>query len=470
MTATASPPDAFHAASFRDPDGRVFQHAGRIYRALSATMRDDWVVVSNSQFFRRRINLGEIVDSHLLSQTESAELVDEDWAAVLAHETLPFIAYPYEWSFGMLQTAAILQLELLQEALLEDLVLKDATPYNVQFRGAQAVFIDVGSFSRYVPGAPWAAYRQFCMMFLYPLLLQAHRQIDFQPWLRGALAGISPAQCRSMFSWADLWRRGLLTHVFLHAAMDRHVRVDDAGLSTGLRRSGFDKSLILNNVRGLLKLVSGLRWRPSSSPWSEYDVAAPGLGGDVPEKEDFVRRAASQRRWRLVWDLGCNVGRYSRIAAEHADFVVAIDGDAVAVERLYQDLRAGGSERILPLRINLADPSPSQGWRGCERTDLADRGKPELVLCLAVLHHLVLGENLPLLDVVDWLADLGASLVIEYVDRDDPQVRKLLAQRSDGGHAYTQALFESALAARFRVREQRTLSSATRTLYFVEPM
>ncbi len=470
MIASASPRDAFHAGSFRDPDGRVFQHAGRIYRALSPSMRDDWDAVSQSHFFRRRINSGGVVASELIASFPTAEFLEGNWAGVLAHETLPFIAYPYEWSFGMLQTAAILQLELLQDALQEDFILKDATPFNVQFRGTQPVFIDVGSFTRYAPGAPWTAYRQFCMQFLYPLLLQAYRHIDYQPWLRGSLAGISPTQCRQLFSWSDLWRRGLFTHVFLHAAMEHHVRVDDLGMSTGLRRSGFDKSLILNNVRGLLKLVSGLRWRPSRSRWSDYDAGCDSSRDDIREKEDFVRRVASQRRRRLVWDLGCNVGRYSRIVADHADFVVAIDGDSVAVDRLFQVLRADGSERILPLRINLADPSPSQGWRGCERSDLAGRGKPDLVLCLAVLHHLVLAENLPLPDVVDWLAELGASAVIEFVERDDPQVRTLLAQRSDGGHAYSQAVFEEALSARFRVCEQRRLSCATRTLYFVEPL
>lgn len=461
---------AFEAGSFRDHDGRVFRRGDRLLRALSPAMLHDWSVVSQRPFFQQSLANGTVVATGQLPDLTASAGLDGAWAAVLEHETLPVITYPHEWCFGMLRDAALLQLDLLAAALRDDVILKDATPFNVQFRGTRPVFIDIGSFAPYAAGTPWVAYRQFCSMYLYPLLLQAYRGLDIQPWFRGSLSGIAPRDCRRMFSWTNLWRPGLLTHVWLHAAIDRHVRVDDEQVSEELRQQGFQRSLIERNVAGLRRLISRLNWSQTASRWSGYDRVVETDAAAVSEKEQFVSQVLASRRWSTVWDLGCNAGRYSRMAAEHADLVLAIDGDHATVERLYQTLKQEDSTRIVPLKINLADPSPGLGWRGRERTPLEDRSRPELILCLALLHHLVLGENLPLAEVVGWLAEFRASLVLEFVDVHDRQVRGLRAQRSDAGHRYSQTDLETELQRHFQIVRTQRLPGDTRTLYHLEPL
>ena len=230
----------------------------------------------------------------------------------------------------MLREAALLELDLLLAALDEGLVLKDASPYNVQWRGSKPVFVDVGSFERLREGEPWAGYRQFCMLVLYPLLLQAYKNVPFQPWLRGSLEGIEPGQMRALMGFRDRFRRGVLTNVVLHARLEG--RYADREVKSDLKKAGFHAELIRANARKLRKLVERLRWEPGRTAWSGYGETTPYDDADAAAKEEFVRESAGRRRRRLLWDLGCNDGRYTRIAAAEADYTVAVDADAAVVE------------------------------------------------------------------------------------------------------------------------------------------
>jgi len=364
----------------------------------------------------------------------------------------------------MLRDAALLQLELLLAALDEGLILKDATPYNVQWRGARPVFVDVGSFERLRDGEPWAGYRQFCMLFLYPLLLQTYRGFEPQPLLRGRLDGITPEQCRSLLSRRDLLRRGVLTNVHLHAKLERRYGASGRDVKGELRSAGFGVELVKANVRRLQRLVRGLEWSPPGSAWSGY------AGADAEAKAAFVREVVGRRRRDLVWDLGCNDGRHARLAAENARYVVAVDADQAVVDGLYRALATEGNTSILPLVVDLADPSPGLGWRGLERKPLLDRGRPDLVLCLALLHHLAISSNIPVREVLDWLRGLGGTLVIELVTREDEMVRRLLARKREGLHADNdRAPFEACLAELFEVERSQALPSGTRILYLAHP-
>ena len=429
-------------------------------RGLTAEALADWERFAASGLAAR---LGDSIVA-----TERADASLDGYAAVLCHERVPFVSYPYEWSFSMLRDAALLQLDLLLAALAEDLTLKDATPYNVQWRGAQPVFVDVGSFEALRAGEPWEGYRQFCMLFLYPLLVQAWRGVPFQPLLRGSLEGIPPAEARALLRGRDAFRRGALTHVVLHARLDRRERGRD--VRGELRRAGFHKGLIEANVRGLRRLVSRLAWEPPATTWTAYAATTSYAEADADRKAEFVRSVAAARRRRLVWDLGANDGRFTRLAAEYADHAVAIDAEAGVIERLYRALRAEGSRTILPLVADLADPPPALGWRGLERRPLWERGRPELVLCLALVHHLALSANVPLAHVVDWLASLGAELVVELPTPADPMVEALLARKRAGLHAdYGRETFERLLGEAFTVERTEELAGATRVLYHAVP-
>jgi hypothetical protein len=390
-------------------------------------------------------------------------------AAVLRHEPIPFVSYPYEWPFSMLKDAALLELELLRRALDEGLTLKDASPYNVQWRGSKPVFIDVGSFERLREGEPWAGYRQFCTLFLYPLLLQALRGVDYRPLLRGSLEGIEPGQMRRLLSRRDLLRRGVMTHVALHARLEaRHA--GDADVRRELRSAGFRSELVKANVRGLEKLVRRLDWEPGATAWTEYGSTTTYSEADAERKASFVREAASVRRRQLVWDVGANDGRYTRIAAEHADYAVALDADSALVERLYRTLREEGSTKIVPLVVDVADPSPGLGWRGRERKPLPERGPPDLTLALAVVHHLAIGANIPLDELVDWLAELRTELVVEFPTPADPMVERMLDRKREGIHDdYTRETFERLLGEAFSVQATAELAGGSRVLYRAVP-
>jgi SAM-dependent methyltransferase len=456
------------AGSFRDRHSRVFYRGAEVYRALSARALEAWDALSSTRFLPRLVAEGKVVRTERAEPLAPGAAPAGCWAGFLRHEPVPFVSYPYEWPFGMLKRAALLQLELMEAALAEDMILKDASPFNVQWRGTRPVFIDVASFERLAPGAPWAAFRQFCRMFLYPLLLQAHKGVPFQPWLRGRIEGIDAEDLSRLMSLRDLLRPGVLAYVFLPARLEA-AGVRLRGIDGDLRRARFSKEMIQANLRRLRRLIGGLSSRRKRSLWSEYEAEHGYAAPDRARKEAFVERVARSRPWGLVWDLGCNTGAFSRIAAACARYVVAMDADVLSVDRLYSALEPRGETRVLCLVNDVADSSPDLGWGGRERRALPARGRPELTLCLALLHHLVIGANIPLDQIVGWLAGLGSDLVVEFATREDRMVRPLLDRKDDQYVDYGLEPFEARLGEAFEVVRREALGSGTRVLYHARP-
>ncbi len=461
----------FEPGSFRDRTSRVFYRDGTVLRGLNAQAAQEWEVLTSKPFFRQFMAAGKLVQTGQVELPASPPFIqddswDEQWSVVLNHQPIPVISYPYEWSFSMLQDAALLTLELQDAALHADMTLKDATPFNIQWSGSQPVFIDIPSFERLRLGEPWVGYRQFCQLFLYPLFLQAYKDVPFQPWLRGNLEGIEPAQCAQLMSFRDMFRPGVLSHVVLQAKAQSSYAQTERNLKHDLRQAGFHKALIQANVSRLQKQVAKLTWQQTRSTWSDYTEALPYTESEQHHKADFVRRITHSQPWKLVWDLGCNTGMFSRIAAENANYVLAMDIDALVIERFYCALKQEHSPNILPLISNVADPVPNLGWRGLERKALVERGKPDLTLCLALLHHVVISAHIPLGEFITWLASLNTALVIEFVTRDDPMVQALLRHKADHYADYDSQYFERCLADTFEIEQRETLQSGTRRLYY----
>lgn len=426
------------AGSFRDPDSRVV-HAGdgRVLRELSARGVEGYEAFAASSL---------AADPRVVGTRRAG-------AALLEHDRIPFVSYPYEWTFGMLKEAALLQLDLLDAALAEGLTLKDATPYNVQFVGPRPVFIDVGSFERLRPAEPWAGYRQFCALFLYPLMLTAYRGVSFQPWLRGSLEGIAPADAAALLPR----RRGVTINARLLARLERKQGETSArATASGLAKAGFKPEIIRANARKLRKVVGRLEWDAPPTAWTGYEADR--------DKLAFATAVAERVKPALAWDLGANDGTFSRAIAPHAGTVVAMDADHAVAERLF----AAGEPNVLPLVVDLADPSPARGWALSERPDLLTRGRPQLTLSLAVIHHLAITRNVPLPRIVEWLATFGGTHVVEFPHRDDPMVERLLDAKAahDTRPDYDLASFEAALQAHFVVLRHEQVRS--RTLYEVE--
>jgi ribosomal protein L11 methylase PrmA len=460
--------------SFRDRDSRVVVAGGSVFRVLSERGAEDWRALASSELLERLTSEGSLVateEAALADLGTDSQLLPDGVAAVLRHERIPFVSYPYEWTFGMLRDAALLQLDLELAALDQGLSLKDATPYNVQFRGSEPVFIDVGSFEPLREGEPWSGYRQFCMLYLYPLLLQGYKEIGFQPWLRGSIDGIAPREAVRFFSFRDRFRKGVFTHVALHARLERRYEEREGGeVKKDLKKANFKTSYVKANVQRMRKLVAGLSWKAGDTAWTGYREQNTYTDEDAERKQAFVREAAAAANPGLVWDMGCNDGAYARIAAESAGHVVAFDYDHATVEALYRSLRSEGNRRILPLVANLADPSPGLGWRGLERRPLEQRGKPDLILALALIHHVSITANVPIAEFLDWVRSLDAAMVIEFPKRDDPMVRRLLSGKRTGSNSdYELETFERELAKRFQVSKTEALPSGTRVLYRVHP-
>ena len=465
-TPTTSARAGLEPGSFRDPESRVFYAGDDVYRALSADGLSDFEALEATG----------LLDGERVVRTERASdiaalrgLLVHEPAGVLRHERIPFVSYPYEWTFSMLKDAALLQLDLLLAGLEHDMVLKDSTPYNVQFTGAHPTFVDVGSFERIREGEPWVGYRQFCMLYLYPLLLQSAKRVPFQPWLRGSIDGIRPSEMRPLMNFRDRFRKGVFTNVILHAKLEKRYADRPQQVKDEVKRV-FKKEMFVANVRKMRKLVErrrGIRPRASGPPTASATAT---------RTTTRAARTSSCARWPRAatgtssGTSAANNGRYSRIAAEGAPTVVAVDADQGPVELLYRDLREEGNEKILPLTMNLADPSPGLGWRGLERRSLPDRGKPDLVLALALVHHVAISANVPVKEFIDWLASLDTALVIEFPTREDPMVKKLLAPKRDGLHPdYELDFFERTLKEAFEVERSERLESGTRVLYYARP-
>ncbi|MEE2778021.1 MAG: class I SAM-dependent methyltransferase [Acidobacteriota bacterium] len=465
MTKPATDP-----GSFRDRESRVFTLDGRLCRALSPTALSEWRFVEQASILHGLIEARKVVGSREVEiDPDILAGIGPAFVAALEHEPVPFLSYPYEWSFSMLRDAAELTLDILDTALAKGGTLKDASAYNVQFRGAEPVFIDLGSFEKYKSGESWIGYRQFCEMFLFPLMLEAYRGISFQPRLRGCIDGVGTEEMWHTMSVRDLFRRGVPTHVYLQAKLGRTTAATKKNVRKDLAASGFSKEMIRHNVASMRKLIARLRPRASDSHWTAYTDTRSYTQDDTEAKQTFVRRAVDASRPDLVWDLGCNTGEFSKLAAETASYVVAMDQDPQAIDRLYRELPAQHSDRILPLVISLTDPSPDLGWRGTERRSIWHRQAPDMILALALTHHLSIAANVPVRDLMEWFAGLGGSLVVEFVSKDDPMVEQLLRNKIDNYSDWQRDVFEAELARHFEIADQVELGSGTRFLYYAHP-
>ncbi len=424
--------------SFRDPANRVYHCGDDVLRALDETAAAHWRALAASTFFPPLISAGKVCGTEELSPAAAGRSLPADWAAVLRHERIPFVSHPYEWSHAMLRDAALLHLEILRAALPAGFTTKDGSAYNLQWRGSEPVFIDVGSFAPLRDGEPWAGYRQFCQTMLYPLLLGAHLGLDFQPWLRSRIDGIEADQMVRLFRGRRRLSPGVLTHVHLHGSVQRrNADRSTADVRAQLRDAGYTGEVALAAVRGMEKLVRRLDHQPSASHWVDYQRTCGYSGEDRAAKERFVAAAlTSAPRHGLVLDLGANDGHYSRLAARHADYVVAVEQDPVVVDRLYRALRAEGERRVLPWVLDLA-----------------------------------IGRNVPLAEVVSCLTGLaapGGQLVVEFVHPEDPMAARLLANKPDGIFPhYRRDTFEALLAAHGTISGRWELPAGTRTLYQV---
>ncbi len=465
--------------SFKDPSGRVYlvpdrDSGQRVVRGLTDSARATIARLMSEPFFESLMSRGDVVKTAGLRPDDpaAASVMKMGWAAAVEHEAVDFLTWPYEWPFSMLKDAALLQLRLLDSAIRSGWMLKDATPFNIQWVGTRPVFIDVPSFVPWEDGEYWQGYRQFCSTFLIPLMLTAHLGIPFQPLLRSCPEGIPPEEAARYFYGLRRFKRGVPSHVWFPAKMERRMRKRESGngSSSSSKRRRQSETTLLALLDDLARLVAGLSHRPAgSSNWSEYSETHSYGEVDFERKKAFVEEHISARRPRLLWDLGANTGTFSRIAARHSQVVVAVDGDHEAVDILYREARESGDRNIIPLVMDLANPSPGQGWVGRERAAFFERQSPDVALCLALVHHLRVSANIPTSMLIEWLRSLDAALIVEFVGRDDEMFRKLVENKSEDYADYTSENFQLEIEKRFTIEDRMELKKGKRQMLLLEP-
>ncbi|MEX2032923.1 MAG: methyltransferase, partial [Dehalococcoidia bacterium] len=437
----------------------------RVVRLFTSDGNEEFTALASTEFFQHAVQSSQIVGTRRLDAVPVVD-VGGEWSAAVEHDLVPVISYPFEWTFSMLRDAALLQLELTERGLSDGIITKDATPYNVQFLGSAPVFIDVGSFERLTSGDTWFGYRQFCEQFLNPLLVGA-AGLPWRPWIRGAIHGISPAECRDVLPLRRRVRPSVFAHVGLHAWAERRYARSERDVRSELRAAGFGAGVIRAQARRLRKLVRRLQWKATDTAWSDYGDRSHYAATDLEAKESFVRAVVARRRWKQVLDLGANDGHFTELVLPHAEYAVAVDADEVAIDRLYNRLRSRDERRILPLCIDLSDPGGSFGWRGVERTAFFERVRPDLVLFLAVAHHFAITDSIPLEEIAAMLAAFDAETIVELPTHEDPMVKRLLGRKKlSGTRRYDAAAFEAAVRQHgFEIVARTALPSGTRVMY-----
>jgi len=454
------------SGSFRDRRGRIYYADGRVFRTVMPMAVADFDAVRQSGLTdelrtQNKLTGEEQVDATLLGEFAS------DAHYVLEHPRLPFISYPYEWSFSALKAAALLHLDIQQRALKKNVALTDATAYNVQFIGHRPIFIDNLSFRRYVEGEYWAGHRQFFEQFVNPLLLRSVIGIPHNAWYRGELEGISAGDLSRILPWRSRLSWNILTNVFMQARLQSSSSSNAAiekAAARKLPRIGYGQIL-----HSLQKWISRLQPKgDSKTVWQDYASDNSYADEEATNKRAFIAEFCQAVKPALILDIGCNTGDYSIHALENgAELAVGFDFDHGALEYGYQ--RAASDDRnFLPLHLDAANPSPDQGWAQSERMGLRQRARGDAVMGLALIHHLAIAKNLPLVEVIGWLVDMAPQGILEFVPKGDAMVQRLLQLREDLFDDYDQASFEKYLGERARIVKSETVSSGGRILYWFD--
>ncbi len=459
----------FDPGSFKDPDGRIFEYQGNIYRTLSSSAADRMRAREADGTLAALIDQGLLIDSELVSAS-SVGLADASLGdTVMRHARIPVLTYPSEWSFDMLRDAALVTLDLLQQGLERDLMLKDATAFNVAFHDGRMQFFDTLSIDDYAAGAPWDGYAQFCREFLFPLMLTSYRGIEFQPWLRGSLSGIPVRAFARLLSLREKFRGPVMKHVVLQAKLDRSFADTDTEMRSSFKTMKFSKPMIVGNVAGLAKTLRKLSYEAGDSVWGDYASNHSYSAEDETTKRQFVDQAVDHLSPSTVVDLGGNIGDYSFLVAPKVDRVLCVDIDPACINTLYRRIRDGGPTNVVPIVGDLLNPTPALGWNLTERRDLFDRIRSESFFALALVHHLAIGGNVPLPRVVETLHRIAPSGVVEWVDKQDAMVQRMLRNRTDVFEDYTWDVFRSELERRFNIVKTVETHNGARRLCLLEP-
>ena len=478
-------------ATFRDPAGSLRFEGDQAVRSIAPSARADVLDFIDSPLYQAMQQRGDLI---------AAAIDDSDPQLILRHPRIPIPTYPWEWTSSQWLAAADLTLNLCEEAIAAGWILKDATPLNILFIGPRPIFVDILSFERRNPArrnparrnpdrrdpasrdpnpSIWLAYAQYVRTFLLPLLMDRllHWPLSLSLFRRD---GYEPADCFAALPWRHRLSRAALWPITLPTLLDRRKQAA-APLKKDAppkKSRSHDPELATHILRRTLKDLRRLTLRatPHSarSNWSDYPRT---LTHYTPEqsqqKLDWVRRVLETTQPARVLDIGANTGDFSALAASLGAEVVALERDQAAADRLFRMARQRNLS-ILTIHADLARPTPAVGWRNAESLALLPRleAQFDLVLMLAVIHHLLLMEQIPLPEILALCHRLTRRhLVLEWVPVADPMFQSLLRGRDDLYGSLSEADLTAACAGRFHLIDRQPLANGRILLLFerIEP-
>jgi hypothetical protein len=465
--------------SFRDPSGFLFKRDGVLYRQVNQAYAGDYTRLMDSGLYAKLVKAGLLIP-HTESDPSTGfqqvrpggsgrTFVPADKKSafrVLCPQPVPFISYPYEWSFGQLKDAALATLSIQKRVLRLGMSLKDASAYNIQFYNGKPTLIDTLSFETYKEGEPWVAYRQFCQHFLAPLALMAYRDVRLGQLLRVYIDGVPLDLASELLPIRTRWNFGLASHIHLHAGAQK--RYADVAVSEARGGRKMSKEGLVGLIESLQATVRKLEWKPAGTEWADYYAAHNYTDAAFEHKKALVGDWLAKIEPKTVWDLGANIGVFSRIAAEAGAYVVSSDIDPAAVEVNYRLVKENKEQNLIPLVLDLTNPSPAIGWSNRERDSFLQRGPADAVLALALVHHLAISNNVPLSRIAELFTECGEWLVVEFVPKSDSQVQKLLRSREDIFGEYTREGFEKTFGQWYTVKDSSAVRDSARWLYLMK--
>ncbi|HUQ96781.1 MAG TPA: hypothetical protein VM010_03880 [Chitinophagaceae bacterium] len=447
-----------HPASYRDPSGFVFEHEGVLYRQVNQSYKQDFTRFMESGLYSQLLT-----DKKLIAHEEIPInfLKDARWFTTLRPEIIPVITYPFEWCFQQLKEAALLTLALAEKAASFGMMLKDATPYNIQFYKGAVIFLDTLSFEIWDETKPWIAYRQFCETFLAPLALMNFLKTPLQPFLLAYPEGIPLMVAKKMLPLKSKFNLGCYLHLHLHAGYSAKKAVPEKTIA-------FSKNKLLHILQHLKQTITAFTLDEKST-WSEYYNEAAQRGDYLNLKKEIISGwILSFSTIKTAFDAGANEGVFTGLLAQNGIRTIAADGDHFAIDTLYNKLKGTQAELIIPIITNLGNPGPAFGANGTERASFFSRLYSDLVLALALMHHLVLDHQFSFEMLASFFAKLGNYLLIEFVPKEDEKARLLLSRKKDTYDWYTQVQFENVFSEVFQIVKRQEIGASGRTLYLMQ--
>jgi len=448
-------------SSYKDPSGFVFQHQGKIFRQINEGYEDTYKHLMTSGLYKKLIDTNT-----LIPHTEVDLKFNKTSKTIIEPKPIPFISYPYEWSFSQLKDAALLTLFVQKTALSFGMSLKDASAFNIQFIDGKPIFIDTLSFEMYKEGKPWIAYKQFCEHFLAPLALMAHTDFRLQKLFSSYLNGIPLDLAAKLLPLQAKVRPANFLHIFLHARSQKTFI--DESVEKKSKGQRFTKHSFLGLVDSLESSIQHIKLPIAKTVWSSYYNDNNYQDATFNKKKDVVTEYVKKVSPKTLWDMGANTGVFSRIAAKLGVFTVAMDSDFIVVEQNYLEMKKQNEKNILPLWIDITNPSASIGFAAQERDSLFKRPLPDAILALALIHHLAIGHNIPLATLAEFFAQMTNWLIIEFVSKEDSQVKRLLQNREDIFPNYTKESFKKEFSTFFVAKNETLLPNSHRTLYLMQ--